>query len=186
MKKLFLFLTILAPILCVGQVNLNGKFEQLGSILPSPNSYRTASGAPGSQYWQQRADYVIEAELNDDNQSISGKETITYFNQSPDDLSYLWLQLDQNIRAQDSNTPLVSSSVLSSKMSGKKLLTLGGNPDFKGGFDIKDITDAEGNSIPYFINKTMMRLDLPSTLKSGESISFNIDWFLQYFNILYR
>ncbi len=83
-----------------------GKFEQLDQLLPTPNEYRSGSGAPGPRYWQQRADYVINAELNDNNQSISGSETITYFNNSPDVLKYLWLQLDQNINKKNSMTAL--------------------------------------------------------------------------------
>src|SRR5258707_15862140 len=82
-----------------------GKFEQLDQMLPTPNEYRTGSGAPGPKYWQQQADYDIKVELNDDNQSITGSETITYLNNSPDVLKYLWLQLDQNLFAKDSNTP---------------------------------------------------------------------------------
>ncbi|MBA4144313.1 MAG: aminopeptidase, partial [Cytophaga sp.] len=81
-----------------------GKFEQLDQLLPTPNEYRSSSGAPGPKYWQQRADYVINAELNDENQSITGSETITYFNNSPDALKYLWLQLDQNINEKGNNT----------------------------------------------------------------------------------
>ncbi len=85
-------------------VRWKGKFEQLDQLLPTPNEYRTGSGAPGPKYWQQRADYVINAELNDDNQSITGSETILYYNNSPDVLKYLWLQLDQNINAKGNNT----------------------------------------------------------------------------------
>lgn len=81
-----------------------GKFEQLDYLLPTPNEYRTGSGAPGPRYWQQKADYDIAVELNDDNQTISGKETITYHNNSPETLTYLWLQLDQNILARDNLT----------------------------------------------------------------------------------
>src|SRR5690242_13301446 len=73
-----------------------GKFEQLNQTLPTPNEYRTGSGAPGPRYWQQKADYIITAELNDDNQSITASETVTYFNNSPENLTYLWLQVDQN------------------------------------------------------------------------------------------
>ena len=85
------------------------KFRQLGQELPTPNTYRTASGAPGHQYWQQRADYVISAELNDENQSIKGSETITYTNLSPDKLIYLWVQLDQNIFDKESITNLTKT-----------------------------------------------------------------------------
>src|SRR5690606_13961782 len=77
----------------------NGRFEQLDALLPTPNSYRTGSGAPGASYWQQRADYVIDVEVNDATQVLSGRETITYHNNSPEALRFLWMQLDQNIRA---------------------------------------------------------------------------------------
>src|SRR5688572_33261874 len=83
--------------------NHGNKFEQLGTTLPTPNEYRTGSGAPGPKYWQQKADYVISVELNDDNQSIIGSETITYTNNSPDQLRYLWVQLDQNIFAEENS-----------------------------------------------------------------------------------
>ncbi|MEQ9285563.1 MAG: M1 family metallopeptidase [Cyclobacteriaceae bacterium] len=176
MKKLLFVLVLMAPKLALGQDNWGGKFEQLGSKLPGANEYRTASGAPGSKYWQQRADYTIEAELNDDGQRISGRETITYYNQSPDDLAYLWLQLDQNIRSDKSDTKLVSSSSMSRSMSGKRLVTLTGDPDYSGGFNIHSIQDAKGNPLPYFINKTMMRIDLPYPLHSGEAYSFEVGW----------
>ncbi|MGB3588257.1 MAG: M1 family peptidase, partial [Tunicatimonas sp.] len=87
-----------------------GKFEQLDPELPTPNEYRSASGAPGYKYWQQQANYRISVELNDENQSITGSETITYYNNSPDPLSYLWLQLDQNMRAANSATPQIETS----------------------------------------------------------------------------
>ena len=115
MKRILLScLAIAAGIITAENVNAQGqwgqKFEQMGTMLPTPNTYRTASGAPGREYWQQKADYDISVTLNDNNQSVTGEETITYHNQSPDQLKYLWLQLDQNMRAKDSNTPLVSSS----------------------------------------------------------------------------
>src|SRR3954470_14864572 len=97
---------LLACVVAVAQdaPKWQGKFEQLGQQLPTPNEYRTGSGAPGPKYWQQRADYVITAELHDDTQSITGSEVITYFNNSPDALKYLWLQLDQNINEKGNNT----------------------------------------------------------------------------------
>lgn len=73
------------------------KFRQLEEILPTANDYRAASGAPGHRYWQQKVDYDIAVELDDAKQRIIGRETITYLNNSPDTLSYLWLQLDANI-----------------------------------------------------------------------------------------
>src|SRR5258708_28919114 len=98
-----------------------GKFEQLDQMLPTPNEYRTGSGSPGPKYWQQRADYIINAELNDDNQSITGSETITYFNNSPDALKYLWLQLDQNIYAKDNNTAKTSNNSMRDSLPAKNM-----------------------------------------------------------------
>src|ERR1700753_1989273 len=76
--------------------NHGNKFEALGTILTTPNEYRTASGAPGPKYWQQRADYDIKCELDEANLKLNGSEVITYFNNSPTTLRYLWLQLDEN------------------------------------------------------------------------------------------
>ena len=91
------------------QVNEN-KFKQLGQALPTPNVYRTASGAPGHEYWQQQVDYNIEVTLDDENQRIDGEERILYKNNSPDELRYLWLQLDQNVRALDSDSYKIRES----------------------------------------------------------------------------
>lgn len=91
MKRLILIIMAVLSGQGVWAQEWGKKFEQLGTMLPTPNEYRSASGAPGPAYWQQRADYVIEVELNDDNQTIRGSETITYFNQSPDPLSYIWV-----------------------------------------------------------------------------------------------
>src|SRR5271154_2441842 len=79
------------------QKKWQGKFEQLDYLLPTPNEYRSGSGAPGPKYWQQKADYTIDAEIDEANNKLSGKETITYYNNSPETLSFLWLQLDQNV-----------------------------------------------------------------------------------------
>jgi hypothetical protein len=91
-------------------VNPVDKFKQLEEILPTPNDFRTASGAPGSRYWQQRADYVIDAELDEVNRRITGRETITYKNNSPDTLTYVWLQLDQNTFRKDSDANLTKTA----------------------------------------------------------------------------
>ena len=76
--------------------NHGNKFEQLGVVLPTPNEYRTASGAPGPKYWQQRADYDIKCELDEKNLKLKGSEVITYYNNSPNELRYIWMQLDEN------------------------------------------------------------------------------------------
>mgnify|MGYP001189003942 FL=1 len=151
-----------------------GKFEQLGPLLPTPNEYRTGSGAPGPEYWQQQADYKIEVTLDDNNQRITGKETITYHNNSPDVLKYLWLQLDQNILSQENtlrsaDTGRVRDSV-AAKTYAEKMST------FDGGYKIQEVTDVDGKTLPHVINNTMMRVDLPAPLKPGGSYSFRISW----------
>ena len=153
-----------------------GKFEQLGQTLPTPNEYRTGSGAPGPKYWQQKADYVISVDLNDANQTVTGSETITYSNNSPETLKYLWLQLDQNNQAKDNNTVKVRTDALVDSSSTR---TIGGSLnlyDFDGGFKIKSIKDASGKALPYTINYTMMRVDLPQPLAPGQKYSFSIEW----------
>jgi len=150
------------------------KFEQLGTSLPTPNTYRTASGAPGKDYWQQRADYKIELTLDDVKQQIEGTEAITYFNQSPDPLDYLWLQLDQNFRAQDSETPLVTEYFMKDSVSAKELFTILNN--FDGGFRIDKVLDEAGQPLAYFINKTMMRINLEQPLLPGAQMTFQVDW----------
>src|SRR5690606_14412147 len=117
-----------------------GKFEQLEYLLPTPNEYRTGSGAPGPAYWQQQADYDITVELNDDNQSITGSETITYHNNSPDRLRYLWLQLDQNILSDENTLATTATDRVVDSAAAKTFAPK--VSDFKGGFNIKSVTDA--------------------------------------------
>ena len=169
MRKYLLIATIL-PSIAFGQQ----KFAQLGETLPTPNEYRNAAGAPGHNYYQQKADYKIEVELNDATQKLSGKETITYTNNSPDNLEYLWIQLDQNVRAMNSDTKLISIEKMEDFRSiddvEKKFLY------YDGGFKIEEVTSTSGRKMSYFINKTMLRIDLDKPLASGGSISFNIKW----------
>ncbi len=160
-----------------------GKFEQLDQMLPTPNEYRTGSGSPGPRYWQQQADYDITAELNDDNQSITGSETITYINNSPDVLRYLWLQLDQNIFAKENNTGKTSTNSVKDSVAAKQMAMQLSLWDYDGGYKIKSIKDVSGKDLPYTINKTMMRVDLPQPLKAGGKYSLKIEWF---FNVLDR
>ncbi|MDG1105775.1 MAG: M1 family metallopeptidase [Cyclobacteriaceae bacterium] len=176
-KRVFFLSSLMMAILGVwGQTSAQWgqKFEQLGTSLPTPNTYRTASGAPGKDYWQQRADYKIELTLDDVKQEIEGTETITYFNQSPDPLDYLWLQLDQNFRAQDSETPLVTGYFMKNSLSSKELFTIQNN--FDGGFRIDKVLDDAGQPLAYFINKTMMRINLEQPLLPGAQMTFQVDW----------
>jgi hypothetical protein len=158
--------------------NHGNKFEQLGTILTTPNEQRTASGAPGVKYWQQRADYDIKCELDEKNQKLTGSETITYYNNSPDPLSYIWLQLDENQHSSLDNSNYQSSSVMPKSL-GTTALDRVQKPDEDNGYGDKilSITDALGKDIPYIINKTMMRIDLPAVLKSGQHFVFNIKWY---------
>lgn len=159
--------------------NHGNKFEQLGTMISDPNMYRSASGAPGPNYWQQRADYNIKVELDDDQQRINGSETITYTNSSPDPLSYLWLQLDENEHAPDAESKRFNSSSMADQLSVEQVEKLiGSDKDY--GVHILKVTDAAGKALPYTINYTMMRIDLPTALAPGAKISFNIDW---YYNI---
>jgi len=177
MKKIFVLLLLLGSIYSVAQQKeWQGKFEQLDQLLPTPNEYRSGSGAPGSKYWQQRADYVINAELNDTNQSITGSETITYFNNSPDVLKYLWLQLDQNINEPNSMTSKTSQYSIRDSVNAASIGGSLGMHDFDGGFKIKSVEESDGKNLPYLINNTMMRIDLPQPLGPGKQISFSIDW----------
>jgi hypothetical protein len=151
-------------------------FRQLDEILPTPNEYRTASGAPGHRYWQQQADYDIQVELNDENQSITGQERITYHNQSPDSLNYLWLQLDQNRFKQDSHAKLTETAPdLRDKPSFSMVRALL-DQDFDGGHKILAVKDAAGKPLPFVVQDTMMRIDLPQPLRSGEQFVFSVEW----------
>ncbi|MBC5775582.1 M1 family metallopeptidase [Pontibacter sp. KCTC 32443] len=165
-----------APFAGMAQSNTDqSKFKQLQQELPTPNTYRSASGAPGHQYWQQRADYNIKVELNDENQSITGSETITYTNNSPDVLTYLWLQLDQNIFEPNSMANSTRTGNLNEKMSLQAVEYMT-REEFDGGFKIKAVKDRNGKALKYTVNNTMMRVDLPTDLKPKQSFTFSIDW----------
>ena len=153
--------------------NIN-KFEQLGTLLPTPNETRAASGAPGYKYWQQKADYVMNIHLDDSKQMIRGKETITYHNQSPDALNYVWLQLDQNNSAPDADSYATQTGKLDTRVTPNQLSRLERTLDR--GFHIEKVTTATGVALPYTINKTMMRVDLPQAIAPGSSYTFKIDW----------
>jgi hypothetical protein len=156
--------------------NGNTRFEQLDNILPTPNTYRTASGAPGKDYFQMRADYDIKAELDEPNNKIIGTETITFFNNSPDVLTYMWLQLDQNIFDKKNATSATSTGGIESFSTRSSP----SNPNFSDGKDygykITSVKDKSGNKLTHTINQTMMRINLPAPLSPGQSFVFSIDW----------
>ena len=185
MKKVVLFFASVGLVTLAGAQNIQNnpgsnhanKFEQLGGTLPTPNEYRTASGAPGPKYWQQRCDYDIKGTLDEKTQKFTGTETITYFNNSPDVLTYLWLQLDENQHSTVNNANYQSSSTMPRTATAQQLLAAEDkNKDNGFGHIITKLTDATGKSLKYTINKTMMRVELPAPLKPGQKFVFRCDW----------
>ncbi len=156
--------------------NHGNRFEQLGTILPTPNEYRTASGAPGPKYWQQRCDYDITCELDETVQRLTGKEKITYYNNSPDPLTYLWLQLDENQHSTKNNAGYPGSNPMSKTVTPQDLNRMQNKTDKEYGDNITKVTDAMGRPLRYTINKTMMRVELPQLLKPGQQFIFNVEW----------
>lgn len=167
------------------------KFRQLDEVLPSPNVYRNAAGEPGHEYWQQEADYTIRAELDEESRKITARETITYTNNSPDTLRYLWLQLDQNIFKRDSMKELATDfggigrrgPAVSAGGNGQPAkLSLGevarqqNMADHDYGYNITRVADGRGKDLPYTIVGTLMRIDLPKPLATGKTTTFSIDW----------
>lgn len=154
----------------------NNKFKQLYDEFSTPNVYRAASGAPGHAYYQQQADYKMDIVLDDKNAKLSGFETITYTNNSPDVLKYLWVQLDQNKRAKDSKSPMIEGGnvdpVLYPSQFTKKFLS----DPFDGGFNIEAVSDSKGSPLPHMINRTMMRVELPKPMVTGDEFTFSIKW----------
>ena len=165
--------------------NHGNRFEQLGTILPTPNEFRTASGAPGPKYWQQRCDYDITCELNETSRRLDGKETLTYFNNSPDVLTYLWLQLDENEHSSTNNSGYQNSNFMPKSITESDILRFSGkiDKDREYGDNILRVTDATGKALQYTINKTMMRVELPQPLKPGQQFVFKVDW---NYNIIER
>ncbi|MBE1298379.1 MAG: aminopeptidase [Alteromonadaceae bacterium] len=172
------------------------KFRQLDEVQPTANVYRNAAGEPGHQYWQQQVDYVIEAKMNEDKRRVEAKEAITYKNNSPDTLRYLWVYLDQNrfrtdsmaIRSQTfggvgTRGPVTNAASGSkpAKMSLSYLRQQYALNDVPLGFDISNVKDVNGNDLKYTIVGTLMRVDLPKPLKSGETFKFSLNF---DFNVL--
>ncbi len=154
----------------------SNKFRQMYDLLATPNMYRTASGAPGPEYYQQQADYKIDVELDDKNAKLFGTETITYTNNAKESLDYLWVQLDQNQIAKTSKTPLVESSKTDAAISAAGFSRKYLEEKFDGGFKIDYVKDLKGSQISYTINETMMRINLAKPLAHGEKFVMNIKW----------
>jgi hypothetical protein len=152
------------------------KFSQMYDLLATPNMFRTASGAPGPAYYQQQADYKINIELDDKNSKLSGSETITYYNNSPDNLEYLWVQMDQNQASKNSQTPLAASQKIESVLTPAKFTNDYLKQGLERGFNIEYVKDAKGNPLSYTVNQTMMRINLVTPMKPGASMTFSIKW----------
>ena len=172
-----LLVLIFAPILR-GQDSkgkpFDDKFRQLEEILPTPNSYRTGSGAPGHEYWQQQADYKMKLELNDENQNLYGEETITYTNNSPDALTYLWLQLDQNNFEKGGIVSTINQQKIGEKMTANQLAAIDPENDY--GFKVDWVKDGLDKPLSYKIVETMMRVELPKPIRKGEKFVFKTKW----------
>ncbi|MFT7157754.1 MAG: hypothetical protein ACI8Q1_002778 [Parvicella sp.] len=174
--KIVIVLLLIASISFAQNDNYNhNKFKQLKEELATPNVYRTGAGAPGHKYYQNRADYKMDIQLDNKNQKITGYETITYHNDSPDALEYLWIQLDQNVRANTSDSYKIRTGEMDA-MSFSSLKRDQYNEDYDGGFKITSVSDASKKEMPFVINKTMMRIDLATPLAPGATYSFNIGW----------
>ncbi|MFP5438601.1 MAG: M1 family metallopeptidase [Bacteroidia bacterium] len=186
MKRIICTLSVLASLYATAQDKPvtprepghgdNNKFSQMYDLLATPNMFRTASGAPGPAYYQQQADYKIDIELDDKNTKLYGTETITYTNNSPDVLEYLWVQLDQNQHAADSPSKLVDSQKMNEAYSPAGFSREYLQQQFDGGFKLEYVKDAAGKPMKYTVNQTMMRIDLPTPLKHGEKVVFSIKW----------
>lgn len=179
MRKIFHFLLSASLLVSINSWAQNSnanqnKFRQLDSDLPTPNIYRTASGAPGHAYWQNTADYQMDIVLDDENQRVYGVEKINYTNKSPDHLEYLWIQLDQNVRNPESETYKIQQGNIKDGVSLYEYFNL--FHTFPGGFNIDYVNDEKGSPFSVKVNHTMMRVDLATPLQSGDSITINIKW----------
>lgn len=161
------------------KADFDDKFRQLDAVLPTPNIYRAASGAPGHKYWQQQVDYDISIAIDDKTQRLTGAQVMNYQNNSPDTLRYLWLQLDQNRMKRDSAYKMTNTAPSKDKVTFNSFRTLVETPAFDGGYGITKVSASNDKPLHYVINGTMMRIDLAKPLKSGDNVEININWHYQ-------
>ncbi|WP_053969781.1 M1 family metallopeptidase [Mangrovimonas sp. ST2L15] len=178
MKRIFLILNLLfLPLLINAQKQpWQGKFEPIDNLITPPSTYRTASGAPGRDYWQQRADYNIKASLDEKTKVLSGEETITYYNNSPDELTYVWMQLEQNVNKKEGESFGDAFGGVRDSISSLNMQYLTRAIEFPAGHTIKYVKNASGKDLKTLVNQTMMKVFLDSPLKSGETTQFQISW----------
>ena len=158
-------------------------FSKMTTEFATPNQFRTASGSPGPAYYQNEADYKMDIQLDDKAQRLTGRETITYHNNSPDALEFLWVQLDQNLRASDAPAKDKDGSGLPPVVPAGSFVASYMDQSYEGGYKITEVSK-DGESLPYYINNTMMRVDLPKPLEAGESMSFDIAWWYNINNYI--
>jgi len=181
MKKLLITCILALPFMATAQEKSSwqGKFEQLGTQLPTPNEYRNAAGAPGVKYWQQQVDVTID----ENTLILTGSEKITYTNNSPDKLGYLWVQLDQNVRQKNAFGTQVGTRSMRDSIAAKSMMRYTDDYNgYDGGFKIVSVKDAQGNELKHTIVETMMRIDLPTALATGYSFEFSIDWWYNMYD----
>ncbi len=176
MKRIWIIWFLAGANTVFAQSDWEGKFEQLGPVLPTPNEYRTASGMPGQNYWQQKADYKIQVTLDDVNQEISGQAGITYTNNSPHQLPYLWLQLDQNLRNEIADSRTTRTGKMAKHLSPLDFQLIRKLDTEVDGYKIEWVRSGSGAPLDYVINKTMMRVDLPKPLQPGQSVVVWVGW----------
>ena len=187
-RTLGFFLIFTTSFIASQEVNLpighknDNKFKQLYEEFSTPNRYRTASGSPGKDYYQQKVDYTMNIILDDENSKLYGDENINYKNNSPDELSYLWIQLDQNIRGDYNMEDMKTSSGIPEMSSIDSFVEEFTSEKFIGGFNIEMVLDENGRPLRFTINKTMMRVDLPNPIKSGQEFNFSIKWWYRINN----
>lgn len=174
-KLLILFMTIAINGNILGQVHINeNPFRQLVEELPTPNAYRSASGRPGQDYFQQKVDYDMDISLDEVNKSISGQAVITYHNNSPQALDYLWLQLDQNVREPNSFKEKISTDKMPGNFSPTTLEKM--EKTFEGGFVINYVQDSKGNNLETVKNHTLLKVLLPEAIPAGKKSKIRIKW----------
>ena len=177
-RILFIFLCVIGESALAEETGIGSgarAFAQLEQALPTPNVYRTASGAPGSSYWQQKVDYNIQVALDEDTKSVLGEARISYANQSPDTLRYLWVQLDQN-RFRDASLDYLSRTSDQDRVGFGFMREFQSRADRRYGYEIRSVLDAKGRELAYTIVDTMMRIDLAKPLSPGELVRFSVAW----------
>jgi hypothetical protein len=168
------------------------KFRQLDEDLPTANDYRNAAGEPGKAYWQQQVDYQIEASLNENLRRLSAKQVVTYHNNSPYRLKYLWLQLEQNRFKADSIGELTQTidpvdadsarmGEVAAQINIHDLRRQQFLADTPTGYQLSEITDVKGVTLKHTLVGEQMRIDLPKALAAGETMQFKLEY---SFNIL--